>query len=184
MAVKNSETDEIAHICSGGPSTDCGFFKNGEIYSFGSNLLVYSPETYEVTFNLEENFPIHDPVDKSFLRIIFTFRRDPEDKTFVILYYEGDMADMYADADGREDPVSFYKIGYLDAEGSFIKSFESEIPLQYNMYRWPQEAVFHYSGGIYTVSTMGSKGTYGINFSFDTKTETFSEPAKNEYWPR
>ncbi|MBQ7874801.1 MAG: hypothetical protein IJ306_06555 [Oscillospiraceae bacterium] len=180
VAIKNRETGEINHIFRGGMGINCGFFKNGEVYMQGGReLKIYSPETREEVFDINDNFPLVYNSETGYYRDIFTFRRNPDDKTFVILFWEGDAAPFYSSEDSADYPC--YKIGYLDAEGRLIKEFESEVPVALGMYCWPQDAVFYYSDGKYTVTTQGSKGTYGINFTFDTETETFSEAKENEY---
>ncbi|MBQ6878303.1 MAG: hypothetical protein IJO22_07915 [Oscillospiraceae bacterium] len=179
IVLKDIENKTFSYLCAGGMGVNSGFFKNGEIYCQSRDFLkVFSPETAEVVFDIEKNFSLEYELFAEEHIELLTFRRDPEDFSFVILYWEGPTAGFYDEA--KADSIPHYKIGYLDPEGKLLKSFESKIPVALGMYCWPQDAVFHYKNGIYTVTTLGSKGSYGINFTFDSETETFSKAFENK----
>ncbi len=181
VVLKDIENKTLSYLCAGGMGVNCGFFNNGEIYCQDrQSLKIYSPKTGEIIFDIEENFSLETELFAKEEIELLTFRRNPEDFSFVILYWEGSTEGFYDEK--KAETIPHYKIGYLDSEGKLIKSFESDIPVALGMHCWPQDAVFYYENGIYTVTTLGSKGSYGINFTFDTKTETFSKAFENKDW--
>ena len=160
-------------------NTNQGFFKNGDIYyQAWDSLKVYSSETRELIFALEDKFPLNADSEKGDYRIISAFRRDPDTLEFMIVYLEG-QPDISLYLDGKEK-LPVYKIAFFDAEGNLKETYESEIPAAIGMYNWPQDAVIYYRNGKYTVTTLGDKNDKGINFTFNYSDKTFSEVKKNK----
>lgn len=178
VVLRNAETGELSYMFDGGVGTYCGFLKNGEIYyKTQTALRIYDPATKELTFSLEEKFPFNAESVNGDYRCLLAFRRDPENMSYTILYWEGSSDQVYGE-NGAEPPC--YKIAFFDAEGNLLKTVKSDIPVALGMHSWPQEAVLYYNDGKYTVTTLGSKGDNGINFEFTPATEEFSKPKKNK----
>ena len=178
VVLKNNETGEMNFMFSAG-GTNQGFFKNGDIYyQAWDSLKVYSSKTRELLFALEDKFPLNADSEKGDYRVISAFRRDPETLEFMIVYWEGP-SDISLYESGKEK-IPTYKFAFFDVEGNLIETYDSEISVVLGMYMWPQEAVIYYKDGRYTVTTLGSKGDKGINFTFDYNEKTFSAPKKNK----
>lgn len=178
VVLRNAETGELSYMFDGGSGVFCGFLKNGDIYyQTTTSLKIYDPATKEVTFALEDKFPFNSSSTEGDYRCLLAFRRDPDDMSYMILFWEG-TADEINQENGAKLPC--YKVAFFDAEGNHLKTCESEIPVALGMYSWPQDAVFYYKNGKYTVTTLGSKGDNGINFTFTVADEEFSKPKKNK----
>lgn len=177
VALKNNKTGKIFHLEPNGTNVGRfsyeGFLKNGDVYVFSSSgLRIYNPETVELIFDIDENFPMEN-------RILYTFRRDPGDFSYIVVYSD------YIE-NGKYDEESWpylapytIKIGYLDKDGNLIKSFDSGVYERYD--HFGLEAIeMRYSADELLLVTSGGKGFNGIQFTFDRKTETFSEPVPAE----
>lgn len=178
VVLKNNETGEMNYMFTAG-NTHQGFFKNGDIYyQSWDSLKVYSSETRELIFALEDKFPLNADPEKGDYRIIAAFRRDPETLEFMVVYLEG-QPDISLYLSG-EEKLPVYKIAFLDAEGNIKETYESEIPVAVGIYNWPQDAVIYYRDEKYTVTTLGDKNDKGINFTFNYNDKTFSEAKNNK----
>ena len=176
LVLKNNETGETRYMFSNGIAN--GFLRNGDIYrQEWDSLRIYSPETGELLFAMEDKFPFNFSDNEEDYRCLLAFRRDPNDLSFMIVYWEGEHG-VFTEEDPDEYPV--YKIAFLTADGTLLRTYESEIPVELGMYQWPLDSVIYYRDGKYTITNLESKDNKGINFVFDSEAETFSEPKKNK----
>ncbi len=176
VALKNNKTGEITRIEPSGTNVGLfsseGFLRNGDFYVYSSNgLKIYDPETAEMIFDLNKNFPMEN-------RILYTFRRNPNDFSYIVVYSD------YVDGEFDEESwpcITPYtiKIGYLDKEGNLLKSFDSGIYERYDFFGF-EYIEMRYSEDELLIVTSGGKGFNGQQFTFDRKTETFSEVSEAE----
>lgn len=136
LAVKNNDTGKYHYIGKAGGMYGgyggYGFLKNDDVYNYSLDMLkIFDSETGELKFDITKNFPLGFTKDGEQGRGIFTFRRDPNDFSYIVVYYEFD--DGYSweevlDENGRffYDKASFnYKIGFLDSEGRLLESYDT-----------------------------------------------------------
>ncbi len=175
VALKNNETGGIHHIEANGTNQGAfsyeGFLKNGDFYVFNSQKLkIYDPETVELVFDLEKKFNLEN-------RMLYTFRRNPEDMSFIIVYLDYIEGGEYDEESWPRVAPYEIKIGYFDKDGNLLKSFDSGIKARYG--HFGLEAIeMRYSEDKLVFVTSGGKGFNGIEFTFDRKTETFYEPTE------
>lgn len=175
VALKDNTTGKITHIASGGTNTGSfsseGFLKNGDFYVFSSSgLKIYGPETAEMIFDIGENFPLEN-------RLLYTFRRDPDDFSYILVYAEctaEEIAEGYSSEDYPYIMPFCLRVAYLDSEGKLIKSFESGINARADFFGL-ENIDMRYSANELLFITGGGKGYSGQQFTFDRRTETFSE---------
>ena len=175
VALKNNETGEIRRIEANGTNQGTfsyeGFLRNGDFYIFNSRKLkIYDPETVELVFDLEKNFSLEN-------RMLYTFRRNPEDMSFIIVYSDYIKGGEYDEESWPWIAPYTIKIGYFDKDGNLLESFDSGIKARYG--HFGLEAIeMRYSEDKLVFVTSGGKGFNGIEFTFDRKTETFYEPTE------
>ncbi len=174
VALRNNRTGKIYHVESNGTNSGAfsgeGFLKNGDFYVMSSSgLCIYDPKNVELLFDLNKNFSMEE-------RILYTFRRDPNDFSYIVVYSDCTDEDIQKGYASEEFLMPFtIKIGYLDKDGKLIKSFDSGIFEQADFFGL--EAIeMRYSEDIITIVTLGGKGLSGREFTFDRRTETFSKP--------
>ncbi len=178
VVLKNNEKGSMKYLFRGGLGIHCGFLKNDDIYFQTKDALkIYSAETGEMTFDLGRKFPLNTSDRRENYRSVVAFRRDPEDLSFMIVYWEGSPESVYSD---DESGLPVYAVAFFDESGNLLKTYESKIPVSLDMHSWPQDAVIYYRDGKYTVTTLGSKNDKGINFTFDHNKGEFSEIRKNK----
>lgn len=177
VALKNNKTGKIFHLKPNGTNVGRfsyeGFLKNGDVYVFSSSgLRIYNPETAEMIFDIDKNFPMEN-------RILYTFRRDPKDFSYIIVYSDYTENGKYDEESWPHLAPYTIKIGCLDKNGKLLESFDSGITARYGYFGL--EAIeMRYSEEELLLVTSGGKGFNGIQFTFDRKTETFSEPVPVE----
>jgi len=177
VALKNNETGEIRRIEANGTNQGTfsyeGFLKNGDFYVFNSKKLrIYNPETAEPVFDLEKNFSLEN-------RMLCTFRRNPEDMSFIIVYLDYIEGGEYDEESWPWIAPYEIKIGYFDKDGRLLKSFGSGIKARYDHFGF-EYIEMRYSEKELLFVTGGGKGFNGIEFTFDRRTETFSEVEEAE----
>ena len=94
-----------------------GFFKNGDIYVHNMCYLhVFSPKTAQqgpaLTLNVQADFGLHS--------LIYTFRRDPGDKSIVVVCTAAPSSALIP-----------YAIAFYSADGKLISSVASDVPIFY-----------------------------------------------------
>ncbi len=174
LSVRNNETKGHKYLGQTGGmyggGSDFGFLKNNDIYIFGtSGLRIFDPETGEVKFDLDENFPLGYNSETDSERGIITFRRDPNDFSFIVLYFEYE--------NGFEWDDNFlgscnYKIGFLDPEGNLLESYDTECPLHGSPFGiCPID--MRYSESELRFFGTGGKGGTNLEAVFDMETKEF-----------
>ena len=177
VALKNNKTGEIHRIAPNGTHTGRffyeGFLKNGDFYVFCSNgLKIYDPKTVETVFDIEENFSLEN-------RMLYTFRRNPDDFSYIIVYSDFVNGGEYDEESWPYLAPYTIKIGYLDKEGNLLESFDSGIRARYGDFGL-ESIEMRYSENELLFATSGGKGFNGIEFRFDRINKTFSEPVESE----
>lgn len=144
IALKNEKTDEISFISAykGRPYRDhileTGFFSNGEIYLMTDyDFAVYSPEDTEKgpVLNLGEKFPLGiDGPEYLKYNTLWAVRRDPVDKSFVVVYDHLHHAYLYTPPLSEDENfcADTYDIAILDKDGNLIKTFTTEMKVPAN----------------------------------------------------
>lgn len=190
IAVRNNENGEYIYLDDFGGMYGgyggVGFLKNNDVYIFSAHsLLIYSPENGEVKFDINKNFPLGYEKESESERGILTFRRDPNDFSFIVVYYEYEGSVTYKDC-SRENMTDYYeasfnyKIGYLDKDGNLIESYDTKAPV------WSDSFGLHkvdmsYSDGKLTLFTNAfGKGNSGFTGVFDTETKEFTITSYND----
>ncbi len=175
IAFRNNKTGEINYVGPGGGmyggGTEAGFLKNGDFYFTDySELKVYSPEPFEIIFDAEENFPFGDKkAENGKSRYLLTFRRDPENFGFIVVYFERDDMEYRND----ETKTGTYMIGFLDAEGNLIESYDTGCGVWISPFGI-QEVSMRYSKEALTLVIHGIKGNDGFTGIFDMETKEFA----------
>ena len=180
LSVRNNETKGHKYLGQTGGmyggGSDFGFLKNNDIYIFGtSGLRIFDPETGEVKFDLDENFPLGYNSETDSGRGIITFRRDPNDFSFIVLYFEYE--------NGFEWDDNFlgscnYKIGFLDSEGNLLESYDTGCPMHGSPFGiCPID--MRYSESELRFFGTGGKGGTNLEAVFDMETKEFSESSLN-----
>lgn len=186
VAIRNNETGKYVYVGRRGGmwggSGENGFFKNGDFYTWNSSeLTVIDPETGKVKFNLSDNFDLGYDEKTDSGRGILTFRRDPNDMTFIVVYYEYENGFVEKDVEptfpGQTSHVEGncnYKIGFLDAEGNLINSYDTGVPL-WGEHVWGLHSVdMFYSEESLTLTVKNvGKGNSGFIGVFDMETKEF-----------
>ena len=101
-----------------------GFLKNNDIYSYSlSELKIIDPKTLEIKFDINKNFPLGYNKENDSGRGLLTFRRNPEDFSYIVVYYEYESEIQWGGADVAQN--CNYKIGFLDSEGNLLESYDT-----------------------------------------------------------
>ncbi len=164
VVLKNEQDGKTFELSENGGSVSGnhseGFLKNGDAYIMNSqSLKIYSAGTNEISFYSDNAFgKISDKIRRSLL----AFRRDPDDFSFIVLYYER------TDANG-EDPV--YMLAFLNPEGEFEEIYKSDIKVP--LYYGAQNVLIHYSEDKLVFTALEGKGSDEFSFAFDMETKTF-----------
>ena len=170
------------YICYGGGmyggGFEAGFLRNEDFYttSFGE-LRIYNPKTKELVLDVGENFKLGYNEDEKFTRYLLTFRRDPNDFSFIAVYFE--LPEGYQEVDvndilgHRTTYPTNYKIGYLDKNGNLIESHDTGMGVWVGRYWRPIEVSMRYSEKELTLIAFEGNG-YGFTGTFDRSTHKFS----------
>lgn len=182
VAVRENETGrhnylgEIGGMYGG--YNGLGFLKNNDIYHYtDTSLKIYDPKTLEVKFDINKNFPLGYDEESGLGRGISTFRRDPDDFSYILVYYEYDefISWDYVNREnvGFEKGSVNYKIGFLDPEGNLLESYESPVPVASSPFGF-ESVDMRYSPEKLTVFVTSSRGGIPIyEFEFDPETKEF-----------
>ncbi len=182
VAIRNNETKKHTYLGEIGGMyggyNGLGFLKNNDVYHYTDiSLKIYDPETAEVKFDISKNFPVGYNKETKLGRGISTFRRDPEDFSYILVYYEYDEVISW-DYVNREN-VGFekadvnYRIGFFDSEGNLLESYESPVPLVSTAFGF-ENVDMRYSPEKLTVFVTSRKGGIPIyEFEFDMETKEF-----------
>ncbi len=134
IVLRDNLTGRFSFVaCSGGMYggySNMGFFRNNDVYYQElTSLRIYSPENTQdgPFFRIEDNFPLGELPDKT-VRYLFTFRRDPQDMTWLVLYAEGTEEQWYHDEEERPGLFLYsttYRIGSCAADGTLLESWDT-----------------------------------------------------------
>lgn len=152
-----------------------GFLKNSDIYFMTSqSLKIYNPDTLEVTFDLTENFwlGIDESIDSC--RLLYTFRRDPVNMDFIVIYSETPYSTInwgnYDDV-----PANFtYRVGFLDKDGSLLESYDTGKPVRSTFFGI-DGVDLSLKGDSLRLYFRGGKGSTDASGTFDLKTHEYKD---------
>ena len=194
-AIRNNETGKYIYIGENGGiwggTGGNGFFKNNDFYSWTNHeLKVLNPETGEIKFDINDNFKLGYDEKNDSERGILTFRRDPNDMTFIVVYYEYENGFEWKEIESNVFGITShlegscnYKIGFLDSEGNLLASYDTGVPL-WGEIMWGLHSVdMFYSAENSTITlTVKNVGKGNSNFTgvFDMKTKEFSITSLNK----
>lgn len=134
LSLRNNETKSHKYLGESGGMyggyNGIGFLKNSDIYIYSfTELRILDPETLETKFDINKNFPLYYDKETDSGRYLLTFRRNPNDFTYIVVYFEYENGiEWYYEGNGVDDNERGdcnYKIGFLDAEGSLIESYDT-----------------------------------------------------------
>ncbi len=169
------------YICEGGGmyggGFEAGFLRNEDFYttSFGE-LRVYNPKTKELVLDVGKNFKLGYNEEGKFSRYLLTFRRDPNDFSFIVVYF--DLPEEYQEIavndllGDRTEYSANYKIGYLDKNGNLLESYDTGMGVWIGRYWTPLEVSMRYSEKALTLIASDGNG-FGFTGTFDRTTHEF-----------
>lgn len=168
------------YICYGGGmyggGFEAGFLRNEDIYctSLGE-LKIYNPETKELKLDVGKSFQLGFFEEEQMHRELLTFRRDPNDFSFIVVYFEvenGYESIEVTDSLGtREELPATYRIGYLDKDGNLLESYDTGVEVWLGRYNIVMEVTMRYSADTLTL-TIGNENQ-GFTGTFDRTTHKF-----------
>ena len=128
FAIRENETKKHFYLGEKGGMYggygEVGFLKNNDIYSYSlSELKIIDPKTLEIKFDINKNFPLGYNKENDSGRGLLTFRRNPEDFSYIVGYYEYESEIQWGGADVAQN--CNYKIGFLDSEGNLLESYDT-----------------------------------------------------------
>ena len=128
VAIRENETKKHFYLGEKGGMYggygEVGFLKNNDIYSYSlSELKIIDPKTLEIKFDINKNFPLGYNKENDSGRGLLTFRRNPEDFSYIVVYYEYESEIQWGGADVAQN--CNYKIGFLDSEGNLLESYDT-----------------------------------------------------------
>ena len=134
--LKDNSTNEFRYFreCGGmyGGFNFYGFLKNGDLYYMSSDSLkIYNPDTLETTFDLGKSFDLVYREGKPW-RLLFTFRRDPVNMDFIIVY--SDISEDSLDWENSPSKKFTYRVGFLDKEGKLLESYDTGEFIRYGKF--------------------------------------------------
>ncbi|MBE6892485.1 MAG: hypothetical protein E7482_00530 [Ruminococcaceae bacterium] len=183
LSLRNNETKEHTYLGTDGGMyggyNGVGFLKNNDIYIFsGHELRIFDPETVEVKFDINENFPLGYDSETESGRGLLTFRRDPEDFGYIIIYYEYENGIEWTMTERNsviyEKGSCNYKIGFLDSEGNLLESYDSGIGIASSPFGLEEANLFYIENEKLTVFVSDRRDNPIFAITFDLKTKEFT----------
>ena len=159
-----------------GGTCGVGFLKNNDVYIFLTDMLhILDPATGEVKFDLGKHLPLGYDSETDSERGILTFRRDPENFTYILVYYEYE--------DGFEWDENFrgscnYMIGFLDIERPYFEAYDTGCALYGDPFGLYSVDMKYSEKELKLIGTGGKGGKIDIG-TFDLETKEFSESSLN-----
>lgn len=137
LFLKNNQTGEIRYFRETGGMYGgfnfYGFLKNGDLYYMSSDSLkIYNPDTLETTFDLGKSFDLVYREGEPW-RLLFTFRRDPVNMDFIVIYSESPADTMKWGMNGEGANFN-YRVGILDKDGTLLESYDTGKPVLSNAF--------------------------------------------------
>ena len=182
VVLYDNSDKSYTYICEGGGmyggGFEAGFLRNEDFYttSFGE-LRIYNPKTKELVLDVGGNLKLGYNEDEKFSRYLLTFRRDPNNFSFIVVYF--DLPEGYREVEvndilgHRTEYSTNYKIGYLDKNGNLIESYDTGMGVWVGRYWTPLEVSMRYSEKELTLIASDGNG-YGFTGTFDRTTHKFS----------
>ena len=175
VAIRENETKKHSYIGEKGGMYGgyggVGFLKNNDIYRYDMyNLEIIDPETLEVKFDINKNFPLWYDSETNGGRAILTFRRDPEDFSYIVVYYTHDSLIQWSGEDVAEN--CNYRIGFLDSEGNLLESYDTGCGIVADSFGIC-DVEMRYSEEELTVIAFGYRGGVCFEGVFDMETKEF-----------
>lgn len=184
IAVEDFETGEFVYIGQTGGMYGgyggSGFFKNDDIYLFSTSKLdVIDPKTSEIKFSITENFPLGYDEKTDSERGLLTFRRDPEDFSWITVYYEYENGCEIKEVETpeygwHEEASCNYKIGFHDSEGNLIESYDTGMPVWCNQFGLHNVDMRYSEEKLTLIVRSSGKGLSGFDGFFDLETHEFT----------
>ena len=182
LSIRDNETREHKYLGRDGgmygSNNGVGFLKNNDVYFYSDyQLRIYDPKTLEVKFDITEKFPLGYDRETDSARGILTFRRNPEDFSYIIVYYEYENGIEWTMTE--ENSVIYekgncnYKIGFLDSEGNLLESYDSGIGIASSPFGL-EEANMFYSEDELKIFVSDRRDNPLFTITFDLKTKEFS----------
>ncbi len=182
-AIRNNETGKYVYIGRNGGIWggygDIGFLKNNDVYVYSTDKMqVLDPKTGEIKFDMTKNFPLGYDEENNSERGLLTFRRDPKDFSYIVVYYEYENGyeseEVENEFGGWHYEYDFnYKIGFLDSEGNLLESYDTGMPFFTNSFGI-NKVTMYYTPEALTLTVRGGKAISGFTGTFDMKTKEFS----------
>ena len=177
--LKDNSTNEFRYFreCGGmyGGFYYFGFLKNSELYYMDSySLKIYDPSTLAVIFDLGEKFPLGYDESGENLRLLYTFRRDPVNMDFIVIYSETPYSTInwgnYDDV-----PANFtYRVGFLDKDGSLLESYDTGKPVRSTVFGI-DGVDLSLKGNILHMYFRGGKGSTDASGAFNLETHKYKD---------
>lgn len=143
-------------------------------------LQIFDSETGELKFDITKNFPLGFSSDEKQGRGIFTFRRNPDDFSYIIVYYEFDDGYSWKEVFDDDkmyicDEASFnYKIGFLDSEGRLLESYDTGFPVLSDVFGFYTVQMRYSKEKLMLFFDNSGKGQSHFEGEFDMKTKEFT----------
>ena len=175
VAIRENETKKHSYLGEKGGMYGgyggVGFLKNNDIYRYDMyNLEIIDPKTLEVKFDINKNFPLWYDQETNGGRALLTFRRDPEDFSYIVVYYEHEGKIQWDGADVAQN--SNYKIGFLDSEGNLLESYDTGYGILADSFGIC-DVEMRYSEEELTLIAFGDRGGVCFEGTFNIETKEF-----------
>ena len=172
--LKDNSTNEFRYFreCGGmyGGFNFYGFLKNGDLYYMSSDSLkIYNPDTLEKTFDLGKSFDLVYREGEPW-RLLFTFRRDPVNMDFIIVY--SDISEDSLDWGNNPSKKFTYRVGFLDKEGKLLESYDTGEFIRYGKFRVADVSLKLDGDILHMYYGWDSRGTYASG-TFNIKTHEY-----------
>ena len=185
IAVKINETGKYHYMGETGGmyggNGGYGFLKNDDAYNYSSYMLqIFDSETGELKFDITKNFPLGYSSDGNQGRGIFTFRRNPDDFSYIIVYFEFDGGCSWKEVFDDDkmyvcDGASYnYKIGFLDSEGRLLESYDTGFPVLASPFGFYSVQMRYSEEKLLLFFDNSGKGEGHFEGEFDMKTKEFT----------
>jgi len=178
VVLKNNRSGKISYIGPGGGMYGgyggAGFFMNNDVYNFSSSFMeVFNPESGEKIFDMGKNFYLGRDEKTNVERVLFTFRRDPAEYTYIVVYAESDEWETrHNTPEGVFEHNCNYKLGFLDKEGNLVESYDMGIPVRSTQFGLHTVRMRYSEKQLTFMVRNTGKGYDGFDYVFDMVNHT------------
>ncbi len=174
LFLKNNQTGEIRYFRETGGMYGgfnfYGFLKNGDLYYMSSDSLkIYNPDTLEKTFDIGKNFDLEYREGEPW-RLLFTFRRDPVNMDFIIVY--SDISEDSLDWENSPSKKFTYRVGFLDKDGNLLESYDTGEFIRYGKFHVADVSLKLDGDILHMYYDYDNRGTYASG-TFNIKTHEY-----------